>query len=179
MGLMYNNHTKMITDDYKTVVEISKLTQQSTRNIRKIIEKIKDEVDDRVLFKNKNSNSWNIHKTILYKFKPQRVRVNKFYALTIDPCINYSEKDLDKVMKYVIELMGDVKTEIHYVVEQKKTNFQNHIHCFVMCSNKRKLIQNLRIAFSTVSYYQSVIFDLESWKCYITKENKNIKTLKN
>lgn len=169
----------MITNDYKTVLDVSKLTQQTTRNVRRIIDKIKGEVDDRMLFKNEDNNSWNIHKAILHKFKPQRIRVNKFYALTIDPCVDYSEMDLDEIMKYVIELMGDATIEIHYVVEQKKANFQNHIHCFVMCSNKRKLIQNLRIAFSTVSYHQSAIFDLESWKSYITKENNNIKTLKN
>lgn len=169
----------MITNDYKTVVDVSKITEQSTRNVRRIINKIKDEVDSRLLFKDEQQSSWSIHKDLLYKFKPQRIRANKFYALTIDPCVNYSEKDLDEIMKYVIELMGDARTEIHYVVEQKKANNQNHIHCFVICTNKRKLIQNFRIAFSTVSYFQSAIFDLESWKGYITKENNEIKTLKN
>jgi hypothetical protein len=169
----------MIVNDYKTVVDVSKITEQSTRNVRRIINRIKDEVDSRLLFKNEGNSVWNIHKDLLCKFKPQRIRANKFYALTIDPCVNYSEKDLDEIMKYVIGLMGDARTEIQYVVEQKKANNQNHIHCFVKCTNKRKLIQNFRIAFSTVSYLQSAIFDLESWKGYITKENNEIKTLKN
>ena len=169
----------MIVNDYKTVVDISKITEQSTRNVRRIINRIKDEVDSSLLFKDEENSVWNIHKDLLYKFKPQRIRANKFYALTIDPCVNYSEKDLDEIMKYVIGLMGDARTEIHYVVEQKKANYQHHIHCFVKCTNKRKLIQNFRIAFSTVSYFQSAIFDLESWKGYITKENNEIKTLKN
>lgn len=168
----------MIVNDYKTVVDVSKITEQSTRNVRRIINRIKDEVDSRLLFKDEENSVWNIHKDLLSKFKPQRIRANKFYALTIDPCVNYSEKDLDEIMKYVIKLMGDARTEIHYVVEQKKANNQNHIHCFVKCTNKRKLIQNFRIAFSTVSYFQSAIFDLESWKGYITKENNEIKTLK-
>jgi hypothetical protein len=168
----------MIINDYKTVVEVSKITEQSTRNVRRIISRIKDDVDSRYLFKDDNS-VWNISKEILVKFKPQRIRANKFYALTIDPCVSYSKKDLHEIMKYVVELMGDTNTEIHYVVEQKKANNQNHIHCFVKCSNKRKLIQNFRIAFSTVSYLQSAIFDLESWKNYITKYNNNIKTIKN
>lgn len=169
----------MIVNDYKTVVDVSKITEQSTRNVRRIINRIKDEVDSNLLFKDEEQSTWNIHKDLLHKFKPQRIRANKFYALTVDPCVSYSEKDLDEIMKYVIELMGDVRTEINYVVEQKKANNQNHIHCFVKCSNKRKLIQNFRIAFSNVSYLQSAIFDLESWKGYITKENNNIKTLKN
>ncbi len=169
----------MIVNDYKTVVDVSKITEQSTRNVRRIINRIKDEVDSNLLFKDEEQSVWNIHKDLLHKFKPQRIRANKFYALTIDPCVSYSEKDLDEIMKYVIELMGDAHTEIHYVVEQKKANNQNHIHCFVKCTNKRKLIQNFRIAFSNVSYLQSAIFDLESWKGYITKENNKIKTLKN
>jgi hypothetical protein len=36
--------------------------------------------------------------------------------------VSYSERDLDEIMKYVIELMGEAQTEIHYVVEQKKAN---------------------------------------------------------
>lgn len=169
----------MIVNDYKTVVDVSKITEQSTRNVRRIINRIKDEVDSNLLFKDEEQSTWNIHKDLLHKFKPQRIRANKFYALTVDPCLSYSEKDLDEIMKYVIKLMGDARTEINYVVEQKKANNQNHIHCFVKCSNKRKLIQNFRIAFSNVSYLQSAIFDLESWKGYITKENNNIRTLKN
>lgn len=168
----------MIVNDYKTVQEVSKITQQSTRNVRRIINRIKDEVDSKYLFKDDNS-IWKISKEILVQFRPQRIRENKFYALTIDPCVSYTDKDLHEIMKYVIELMGDVRTEIHYVVEQKKANFKNHIHCFVKCTAKRKLIYNFRIAFSTVSYFQSAIFDLESWKGYITKENNEIKTLKN
>jgi hypothetical protein len=170
----------MIINDYKTVVDVSKITEQSTRNVRRIINRIKDEVDSRLLFKDEENSVWNIHKDLLSKFKPQRIRANKYYALTIDPCVSYSEKDLHEIMKYVIELMDDVRTEIHYVVElKKKEPYLNHIHCFVKCTNKRKLIQNFRIAFSTVSYLQSAIFDLESWKGYITKENNEIKTLKN
>jgi hypothetical protein len=169
----------MIVNDYKTVVEVSKITQQSTRNVRRIIERIKEQVDSTKLFKDEESNVWNIHPSILHKFKPQRIRTNKFYALTIDPCSVFSEQDLDKVMEYVVELMGEVETEIHYVVEKKKSNAQNHLHCFVKCSNKRKLIQNLRVAFSTLSYNQSAIFDLESWKSYITKENNKIKKVTN
>ena len=37
----------MIVNDYKTVVDVSKITEQSTRNVRRIINRIKDEVDNR------------------------------------------------------------------------------------------------------------------------------------
>jgi hypothetical protein len=170
----------MIVNDYKTVVDVSTITEQSTRNVRRIIDRIKDEVDSNLLFKDEEKNIWNIHKDLLYKFKPQRIRANKFYALNIDPCESYSAKDLHEIIKNVIDKMGDTKTEINYTIERKKKKpFLNHLHCFVKCNNKRKLIQNFRIAFSKVSYQQGAIFDLESWKGYITKENNEIKTLKN
>jgi hypothetical protein len=170
----------MIVNDYKTVVDVSNITYQSTRNVRRIIDRIKDEVDSNLLFKDEEFGTWKIHKDLMYKFKPQRIRANKFYALNIDPCDSYSAKDLHKIMKEVIDMMGDTSTEINYTIEKKKKEpFLNHLHCFVKCNNKRKLIQNFRIAFSKVSYHQSAIFDLESWKGYITKENNEIKTLKN
>ena len=76
MGLMYNNNNnKMIVNDYITVQEVSKITQQSTRNVRRIINRIKEEVDFKYLFKDENS-VWNISKDILDSFyEGQAVRL--------------------------------------------------------------------------------------------------------
>lgn len=168
----------MIEKEYLNVKEISNLTMQSTRNVRRIIKTIEGEVGKELLHQDSNNN-WRIHHILFNRFKPKRIRTNKYYALSFDPCYNYSEIEIDAVMKFVVEQMGDSAIELNYVTEKKKANTQNHIHCFVKCSNKKKLLQCIRWGFSKLSYHQSAIFDLSSWKQYITKENNNIKTLKN
>lgn len=168
----------MIQNEYKNVKEVSQLTSQSTRNVRRIIKRLEDEVGKELLHQD-NNNMWMIHNLLLGRFKPQRIRTDKYYALSVDPCYNYSEMEIDEVMKFVIEQMSDKTTEINYVIEQKKANNQNHIHCFVKCSNKKKLMQCIRLGFSQVSYCQTGIFDLAGWKKYITKDNNKIKLLKN
>jgi hypothetical protein len=168
----------MTEKEYLNVKEVSIRTQQSTRNIRRIIARIENEVSNELLYKNQDGQ-WNIHHLILSKFKPQRIREGKYYAISFDPSGNYSDKEIDEVMKFVIKQMGETKIEINYVVESKKANEKNHLHCFVRCQNKLKLIRCIRLAFSQVSYHQSGVFDLTGWKNYITKENKIITTLKN
>lgn len=167
----------MITNEYLNVKEISKKTLQSTRNVRRMIKKLEGEISSELLHQDKNHN-WRIHHLLLSRFKPQRVRANKYYALSIDPCHDYSEQEIDAVMQFIIEQMGESDIEVNYVIEQKRANGQNHIHCFVKCGNKKKLLQSIRLGFSQVSYHQSAIFDLGSWKQYITKDGNNIKTLK-
>lgn len=167
----------MINNEYMNVKEISLLTEQSTRNVRRIIKKLEGEVTKELLHQD-NNNNWRVHHLLLKRFKPQRVRKNKYYALSIDPCHNYSEKEIDEILKFVMEQIDDPNFELNYVVEQKKVNNQNHIHCFVKCSNKKKLLQCIRLGFSKVSYHQSGVFDITGWKNYITKDNNNVKTLK-
>ncbi|HRE76242.1 MAG TPA: hypothetical protein PLL09_00310 [Flavobacterium sp.] len=168
----------MIKDDYYNVKEVSQLTVQSTRNVRRIIQKIKNEVTERMLFQDENYN-WYISPHIISRFKLQRIRASKYYALSIDPCYNYSSDEIEEILGFVLKQMGNTSLEINYVIEKKSKNGQNHLHCFVKCSNKKKLIQCFRLGFSKVSYHQSAIFDLESWKGYITKYNNEIKTIKN
>jgi hypothetical protein len=168
----------MIKNEYLSVREISQLTEQSTRNVRRIIQKLEGDVTKELLHLD-NNNHWKIHNLLLGKFKPQRIRSNKYYALSVDPCNNYSESDIDKIMEFIAKQMGETNLELNYVIEEKKKNNQNHIHCFVKCSNKKKLLESIRLGFSKVSYHQSYIFDLASWKNYITKDNNSIKTIKN
>lgn len=168
----------MIKNEYMNVKEISQITLQSTRNVRRIIKRIENEVSKELLHQDNNSN-WRIHHLLLGRFKPQRIRTDKYYALSIDPCYNYSDAEIDEIMRFVFSQMNDNKLEINYVIEQKKANSQNHIHCYVKCSNKKKLMQCIKLGFSKVSYHQSPIFDLNGWKQYITKDNNEIKILKN
>lgn len=164
--------------EYLTVREVSIKTQQSCRNVRRIITRIESQVSKELLHKDYNGQ-WNIHHLILAKFKPQRVHQNKYYALSFDPSRHYSKKEIDEIMQYVVSQMGETQIELNYVVEGKKANEQNHLHCYVKCENKQKLIRCIRLAFSQVSYHQSGVFDLKGWQNYITKENQTITTLKN
>jgi hypothetical protein len=86
----------MSKNEYLSVREISQLTEQSTRNVRRIIQKLEGDVAKELLHLD-NNNHWKIHNLILGKFKPQRIRSNKYYALSVDPCNNYSESDIDEI----------------------------------------------------------------------------------
>jgi hypothetical protein len=167
----------MTKNEYLDVKTISQITKQSARNVRRIIKKIENEVSNELLHQD-NNNCWLIHRLLLGRFKPQRIRTDKYYALSIDPCHHYSESEITEILQFVCAQMKDENLEINYVVEQKKSNDQNHIHCYVKCGNKRKLLESIRLGFSTVSYKQTSVFDLEGWKRYITKDGSAIATLK-
>lgn len=168
----------MQQNEYLTVKEISLKYNISARNVRRIISKLTDECSEATLYKNRN-HEWQVHHLLVPKFKPQRIRKNKYYALSVDPCANYTKSDIAVVMRFVYEQMNDDSLELNYVIEQKKSNNQNHLHCFVKCSNKKKLLDFFKLGFSRISYHESMIFDLEGWKEYITKDGNQITTLKN
>ncbi|WP_298221146.1 hypothetical protein [Flavobacterium sp.] len=168
----------MQQNEYLTVKEISLKYDMSARNVRRIISNLTENCSEATLYKNKN-HEWQVHHLLLPKFKPQRTRKNKYYALSIDPCANYTKSDINVVMKFVYEQMDNNMLELNYSVEQKKSNNQNHLHCYVKCSDKKKLIELLKLGFSRISYHESKIFDLDGWKQYISKEGNQITTLKN
>ena len=167
----------MNKEEYLSVKQISQLTELSTRHIRRIIGHLKLNHNDFMINKDKKE-AWRIHHLLLPNFKPQRKRKNKYYALTIDPVKKYSEHDLHLIMKFVFDQLSDDKLEINYTIETKKANGVNHLHCFVKSENRKKIIDVIRIAFSEVSYKEAVMYDLEGWKSYITKDNNNIIKLK-
>jgi hypothetical protein len=167
----------MIENEYLKVNEIATITNQSTRNVRRILAKLRDEVNNQLLLNKDVNNIWAVHHLLLPKFSPKRIRKNKYYALSFDPCFAYSEADIEQIMKFVFEQLDD-KSEINYTIEQKKENGKNHLHCFVKCENKRKMIEAIRLGFAQISYKQTPIYDLQGWKDYITKENNEIKKLK-
>jgi hypothetical protein len=61
---------------------------------------------------------WMIQNFFL-EHRPQRIRVDKYYALSVDPCYSYSERKLMRYWEFVIEQMVGNATEINYVIEQK------------------------------------------------------------
>ncbi|PHS60327.1 MAG: hypothetical protein COB12_13410 [Flavobacterium sp.] len=166
----------MKTDEYLSVTEVSKIHGVSPRNIRRISNNIVNSTNTSLLGKDRNGY-WLIHRLLLPRYKPQRVRRQKYFALTIDPCYYYSAKDIDEIMKFVVDNSLDKDTEINYTIEKKKANDQNHLHCYCMCKNRKNLIQLIKIGFSKVSYHQAEIYDLEGWKNYIIKDGGKIKTI--
>ncbi len=161
-----------------TVTELSKHHKISSRQIRRIIAKLFPETTEQLIFKDYN-NIWNVHHLLINRFKPKRIRRKKYYALTIDPVHDYTANDIHEIMAFVFKQMNDEGFEINYTIETKKSSGRNHIHCYVKCKNKKKLIELIRLGFSSVSYNDAVIYDLEGWKEYITKQYNNITTLKN
>lgn len=149
----------------------------SARNVRRIISTLTESCSEDTLYQNKN-HEWQIHHLLLPKFKPQRQRKNKYYALSVDPCGSYSKADVDVVMKFVFDQMKDESLEINYVVEQKKSDGQNHLHCYVKCSDRKKLVNCFRLGFGQLSYHVSEVFDLQGWIQYITKDGSQITKLK-
>jgi transcriptional antiterminator len=168
----------MINKEYLTVTELSKHHKVSARHIRRIIEKLNIGTTDGLLYKDAN-NIWMVHHMLLNRFKPQRVRKEKYYALTIDPISNYEENEIHEILSFVSNQFAEKGLEINYTVESKKANGRNHIHCFIKCKNKKRLLQLIRLGFSSLSYSEADIYNLDGWKSYITKENNNIRTIKN
>ena len=167
----------MIKKEYLTVTELSNQYKLGARNIRKTIDKIKDNTTKELLYKDKNKR-WLIHHILIPKFKPIKQLKTRYYALSVDLCRNYTESDIHAVMKFVCERMENPKIEINYTIEKKKANEHSHLHCFINCKQKRKLIENLRLGFSSISFKEDDIWDFEGWKQYITKEGNQITTIK-
>ena len=93
----------MIENEYLTVKELSKKYKLSSRHIRRTINKfMKDSSTEGLIIRDKNNN-WLVHQVIEYRFKPQRKRRNKYYAITIDPCYPYTEKQIHKIMNFFFE----------------------------------------------------------------------------
>lgn len=166
-----------MVNEYLTVKEISRSVNMTMRNVRKIVSKLKEDKNEVLIFKDNNDN-WRIHHLLLPNFKRQRTKKERYYALTIDPYGDYSHKEIDEVLGYVLGHIEQDDLEFHYSVETKIKDGKNHIHCYTNCNERKKLITFLHLGFSKMSYYQSSIFDLDGWKNYITKTGTEIKLIK-
>jgi hypothetical protein len=168
----------MLENEYMKVNEISQLSKMTARNVRKIISKLSEEKGKELVHKN-NNGEWMVHRLLLSYFAYKRKIIQKYYALSVDPIEEYSEKDIDEIMRYVYDEMNDKNLEINYTVEKKKENERNHLHFYINCLQRTKLIRMLRLSFSNISFKEKEIFDLDRWKKYITKDGCPIKTIKN
>lgn len=168
---------KQMIKEYLKVKEISQIKKMTARNVRKIIAKLMDEKSEYMIQKDKNGE-WLVHHLLLSNFNYKRKVAQKYYALSFDPVNCYSERDIDKIMKFVFEQMKDDNIEINYTIEKKKENNRNHLHCFMNCQQRKKFIRMLRVGFSELSYKEDEIYDLEGWKAYITKDGSPITTIK-
>ena len=170
----------MTTKEYLNVSEISKKCNMTARNVRKIITKLKVVKNENLLHKNQ-LDEWQIRHLLLPEFKRKRIKRDRYFALTIDPYYNYTPSEIDTIMSFIFSCNGAIEDnlEINYVIEQKKSNNQNHIHCYIKTNQKRKLMQCVKESFCKTSYHESDVFDLEGWKNYITKDGNPITTLIN
>jgi hypothetical protein len=167
----------MTKKEYYTVNEVSKYYQTTTRNVRRIVYSLKEDSNDNLLRKD-NNDKWEIHQLLLTKFKPQRVRKCKYYALTIYPTDNYSIKVINEVMRFINDNSSDSKLEINYSIEPSKTkDSHHHIHCYIKSDKKRELMKLIKESFYKIDYKEDEIYDLEGWRNYITKEGTQIITL--
>ena len=166
-----------MTNEYLTVKEISRSVNMTMRNVRRIVSKLKEDKSEALIFKDKNDN-WRIHHLLLPNFRRQRTKKENYYALTIDPSGNYSEKEIDEVLSFVLGQIDQTDLDFHYSIETKVKDGKNHIHCYTNSRERKKLIACLHIGFSQMNYFQSAIFDLEGWKNYITKTGTEIKSIK-
>jgi hypothetical protein len=167
----------MTEKEYYTVNEISKYYKSTSRNVRRIIYTLREESSENLLRKGSN-DKWEIHQLLLPKFKPQRVRKSKHYALTICPNDNYSIKVINEMMRFICDNSSDSELEINYSIEASKTkDLHHHIHCYIKSDEKRELLKLIRESFYKIDYKEEKIYDLEGWKNYITKEGTQIITL--
>ena len=162
--------------EYYQVNEICKLKNMTARNVRAIIAKLDIDKSDYMVRKAKDG-VWEIHHLMLPMFGRQRKKDNNYFALTIDPVCDLSEKDINSIMDYVFTAAGEPNLEINYVVHTKIANGRNHIHAYVITNQKRKLLSAINLSFSNSSYKLTDIFDLKGWVEYITRTGAQIITL--
>lgn len=162
--------------EYYQVNEICKLKNMTARNVRAIIAKLDVDKNDFMVRKAKDG-VWEIHHLMLPRFDRQRKKDDNYFALTIDPACDLSDKDINSIMGYVFTTTGDPNLEINYVVQPKIANGRNHIHAYVKTKQKRKLISAIKMSFSNSSYKLTDIFDLKGWVEYITRTGAQIITL--
>jgi hypothetical protein len=170
-------YIKQQMKEYYTVKELSKEYKLTSRNIRKVINNMSNNTSKDLLYKDKN-NQWRIHHILKQRFKPKRKMKSRYYALSVDLCRKYRDDDIHEIMRFVVNYMNDPLIEVNYTIEKKHANGNSHLHCFINCKQKRKFIQTIRLAFSSISYKEESIFDLSGWKDYITKDSTEITVLK-
>jgi hypothetical protein len=153
---------------YLTVKQISELTNQSTRNVRRIIFDILEDEGPCTIHKDGNLK-WRVHQLALDRFAPTRKKWVKRYALTIHLHYCYLESDIHRIMKFVLDNTKDDKLEINYSLHGKGNQFD--VNCFVKSNGKKKLYDSIHEAFSRAICIRDNIYDFKDWSSYITLDN--------
>ncbi len=104
VGVYKNN--RIMNKEYLTVNDISKHYQTTARNVRRIINNLKEDSNELLLRKD-NNDRWLIHELLLLKFKPQRVRKCNYYSLTIIPSERHTSNEINTMMQFVQETKND------------------------------------------------------------------------
>ncbi len=165
-----------INDNYLTVTDLSRIHGLGERQIRKMIDKIKPTTTPQLIWKDAN-NRYMVHPILTSRFKRVRKPVQKYYALTVSPSYEYTEKDLHQIMDYVIRKMEGA-VEVNYTVETNKTDNRNHLHCYINCNQRRNLMRLIKEGLDKINFCSKHIHDLEKWRQYMTKSGGKITTLK-
>jgi hypothetical protein len=173
LGRLYNKGKyKMIEKEYLTTKEIAISTNQTTRNVRYIINKL--DVPKSMLYKD-NNDTYMIHHLLLPYFAPKVTGTLKEYAVSFDILNTSSDDDIKKIMEYMGELLPKLKMQ--YSIEAKQ-NEMKHIHSIVSGVSKTELKEKIRLCFhENTRVYTMGIYDKQGWQKYISKESPII-TLK-
>lgn len=166
----------MITQEYYTVNELSKLNDMTARNIRKIIAGLQSEKNESLLYKDAN-NSWRVHHLLLPSFRRKRTKAKKYNAITIDPVETYSIDEIIERLTQAVNMLDDLTLEFKVVIEPKLANGRNHIHGYYHTSKKRALMNALKFWFPSMNYHITEAYDLEGWISYITKNGEELITI--
>lgn len=168
----------MRVNEFISVSEMSAMQGMTSRNVRKIISRIKPDKTDDQMYKDTIGNWW-IHESQKDNFirkhaKPEPV----YYAITLDVPVLMNEGGIRTAMAFALDQLNDPDAEINYVIERKLANNLPHIHGYYKCNSTAKMKKALRTAFSSPNYYHTKVFDLDGWVSYITKDGSPIIELK-
>lgn len=156
----------MLQKEYFTTKEIAIETNQTTRNVRYILNKL--DVPPTMLFKDSNG-TYQVHHLLLPRFASVVTGKEKCYALSFDILNTKSNVDIIKIMNHIINELKDI--EIKYSIEIKD-NGMKHIHSMILGVSKTKMKEKIRKYFhEKTRVYVMGIYDKQGWLKYISKES--------
>lgn len=162
----------MIEKEYLTTKEIAISTNQSTRNVRYILNKL--DVPSMMLYKD-DYGTYMIHHLLLPYFAPKNTGKSKEIAVSFDILNTNSDEDIKRIMEHIGEQLPKLKMQ--YSIEAKQ-NGMKHIHSIVSGVGKTELKELIRLYFHEhTRVYIMGVYDKQGWLKYISKESHLI-TLK-
>lgn len=158
---------------YYTIKEVAKMVGLTTQSIRRRLSTIN--TTKQLLYK--QDGCYYIHHLLLSKFARKRISNEFAYSLDFDK--GYTGKEINEIMKHIVDSFGSDEITIEYTIEGKKKDNTPHIHAVVNTTNKRLFEQTVRLLLGNKSYDIQAIYNKEKWLCYMTKEVKTITKINN